>query len=107
FIQAADGIRDPLVTGVQTCALPISADIEECRRAGHPPPPAGPEVDRKMRFACAPYLRNEPSTRVSPGLSNNPRRRSPASRAAYKIGRASGRGRGEGWGRGAGGMDPR
>src|SRR6266536_4646112 len=24
FSQAADGIRDPLVTGVQTCALPIS-----------------------------------------------------------------------------------
>src|SRR5207247_5495652 len=23
FIQAEDGIRDPLVTGVQTCALPI------------------------------------------------------------------------------------
>src|SRR6266536_2694396 len=28
FFQAEDGIRDPLVTGVQTCALPIS------RRAG-------------------------------------------------------------------------
>src|SRR5207247_7751309 len=25
FFQAEDGIRDPLVTGVQTCALPISA----------------------------------------------------------------------------------
>src|SRR5207247_7415585 len=24
FYQAEDGIRDPLVTGVQTCALPIS-----------------------------------------------------------------------------------
>src|SRR6266536_4898618 len=36
FFQAEDGIRAPLVTGVQTCALPIS------RRAGHPgaPPPA-------------------------------------------------------------------
>src|SRR5207247_6277231 len=30
FFQAEDGIRDPLVTGVQTCALPISR-----RRAGH------------------------------------------------------------------------
>src|SRR5207247_5296040 len=28
FFQAEDGIRDPLVTGVQTCALPISADRE-------------------------------------------------------------------------------
>src|SRR5438105_12398544 len=25
FFQAEDGIRDPLVTGVQTCALPIYA----------------------------------------------------------------------------------
>src|SRR5438105_4817788 len=27
FFQAEDGIRDPLVTGVQTCALPISAGL--------------------------------------------------------------------------------
>src|SRR3990170_8524546 len=27
FFQAEDGIRDDLVTGVQTCALPISAPI--------------------------------------------------------------------------------
>src|SRR5207247_3412409 len=26
FFQAEDGIRDPLVTGVQTCALPISEE---------------------------------------------------------------------------------
>src|SRR5687767_15363023 len=26
FFQAEDGIRDKLVTGVQTCALPISCD---------------------------------------------------------------------------------
>ena len=26
FFQAEDGIRDDLVTGVQTCALPIYAD---------------------------------------------------------------------------------
>src|SRR5205823_8197855 len=29
FFQAEDGIRDKLVTGVQTCALPISADSWE------------------------------------------------------------------------------
>src|SRR5687767_15439926 len=28
FFQAEDGIRDKLVTGVQTCALPISAALE-------------------------------------------------------------------------------
>src|SRR5207247_4751326 len=31
LFQAEDGIRFPLVTGVQTCALPI------CRRRQHPP----------------------------------------------------------------------
>src|SRR5258708_2942597 len=31
FFQAEDGIRDDLVTGVQTCALPISsADSDAC-----------------------------------------------------------------------------
>src|SRR5438105_7276247 len=33
FFQAEDGIRDPLVTGVQTCALPISA-TEDHRLGG-------------------------------------------------------------------------
>src|SRR2546425_4336944 len=33
FFQAEDGIRDKLVTGVQTCALPISVRRE---RAGRP-----------------------------------------------------------------------
>src|SRR2546429_7222689 len=28
FFQAEDGIRDVAVTGVQTCALPIFADID-------------------------------------------------------------------------------
>src|SRR2546430_8477666 len=34
FFQAEDGIRDLTVTGVQTCALPISF----CRRWFHPHP---------------------------------------------------------------------
>ena len=29
FFQAEDGIRDDLVTGVQTCALPICAYADE------------------------------------------------------------------------------
>src|SRR5207247_4157819 len=32
FFQAEDGIRDPLVTGVQTCALPISTGISKTNR---------------------------------------------------------------------------
>src|SRR2546425_8395890 len=35
FFQAEDGIRDKLVTGVQTCALPISFDIETKELAKH------------------------------------------------------------------------
>src|SRR2546429_6684428 len=34
FFQAEDGIRDVAVTGVQTCALPISIDIR-CRSLRH------------------------------------------------------------------------
>src|SRR5438105_14537158 len=35
FFQAEDGIRDPLVTGVQTCALPIlSTATVVCTQSG-------------------------------------------------------------------------
>src|SRR6266536_3939306 len=33
FFQAEDGIRDPLVTGVQTCALPILSAPSNAARA--------------------------------------------------------------------------
>src|SRR2546421_9483948 len=41
FFQAEDGIRDLIVTGVQTCALPISIILVSCARRrsfikGHP-----------------------------------------------------------------------
>src|SRR2546425_6235327 len=48
FFQAEDGIRDKLVTGVQTCALPISgraSSPESCRRrlwVAGPRPRRGP-----------------------------------------------------------------
>src|SRR5258708_21804498 len=35
FFQAEDGIRDDLVTGVQTCALPISDASEEKQAMNH------------------------------------------------------------------------
>src|SRR5258708_37695530 len=40
FFQAEDGIRDDLVTGVQTCALPIS--ISTARRTPGSPVSGGP-----------------------------------------------------------------
>src|SRR5215216_1017953 len=36
FFQAEDGIRDDLVTGVQTCALPISKARTPSRRRAEP-----------------------------------------------------------------------
>src|SRR2546430_12443387 len=36
FFQAEDGIRDLTVTGVQTCALPISAGIDQRERSAAP-----------------------------------------------------------------------
>src|SRR5215216_5308511 len=35
FFQAEDGIRDDLVTGVQTCALPISSVRDFYAKLGH------------------------------------------------------------------------
>src|SRR2546425_7233629 len=34
FFQAEDGIRDKLVTGVQTCALPIYFDLDGLNHVG-------------------------------------------------------------------------
>src|SRR6266576_2066261 len=39
FFQAEDGIRDLYVTGVQTCALPISAYRARAMRSSAPPNP--------------------------------------------------------------------
>src|SRR6266536_4798828 len=54
FFQAEDGIRDPLVTGVQTCALPISAEPlraahERLREVGMPAQRHVVEVAQKRR----------------------------------------------------------
>src|SRR6202158_6301483 len=42
FFQAEDGIRDPVVTGVQTCALPIL----------RPPEKVAPGLDREAQHEC-------------------------------------------------------
>src|SRR2546430_7635884 len=39
FFQAEDGIRDLTVTGVQTCALPISSDKVAAYPTSHPHDP--------------------------------------------------------------------
>src|SRR5688500_19294957 len=57
FFQAEDGIRDYKVTGVQTCALPISAARASITRiqAREPPPsvPASADALRACRRAVA------------------------------------------------------
>src|SRR2546422_10133468 len=47
FFQAEDGIRDVAVTGVQTCALPISAAV--LRRARLPGVHAELPLERRLR----------------------------------------------------------
>src|SRR2546430_9468921 len=41
FFQAEDGIRDLTVTGVQTCALPISLTVRDWREGARRPVPRG------------------------------------------------------------------
>src|SRR3989441_13228086 len=48
FFQAEDGIRDKLVTGVQTCALPISPSARS-EGASRAPPRNGADSDPRLR----------------------------------------------------------
>src|SRR5207247_5104107 len=50
FFQAEDGIRDPLVTGVQTCALPICQRMAD-RHISYP------RWSRPIRLISAPRAR--------------------------------------------------
>src|SRR3989440_1375336 len=70
FFQAEDGIRDLIVTGVQTCALPISAarrpdrpcrGSERRHAASTGPPPARPG----RAPARHPRARDRKSTRLN------------------------------------------
>src|SRR5262249_57870081 len=99
FFQAEDGIRDWSVTGVQTCALPISGGAGLLRQAGRPrglpvaPRRAAPAPGQRPRGACA-------AGRGRP-VGAQAARRAAARRG--QIGRASCRERGEEWGGGGGG----
>src|SRR5687767_15930031 len=74
FFQAEDGIRDKLVTGVQTCALPISAP--RSRRPAAVPAPRRPA---RARTDSAP-----PAGPAPPRCTGKDR-----PRALAEIGRAS------------------
>src|SRR3989441_7131515 len=61
FFQAEDGIRDKLVTGVQTCALPIS-DPSDLHPA-HGRAPVEAHADERVAAQRRPDLGPEPGRR--------------------------------------------
>src|SRR5699024_419794 len=78
FFQAEDGIRDRNVTGVQTCALPISGRNTPRRTSApaDPIPPRRPPGPKKGRPAHDPEPRREPRRpdrdRARPGRAPPP-----------------------------------
>src|SRR2546430_13163493 len=68
FFQAEDGIRDLTVTGVQTCALPISAPRAEDRVPRARRRPRGPS--RRVRCRAGPGTRSEEHTSELQSQSN-------------------------------------
>src|ERR1022692_4396805 len=79
FFQAADGIRDYKVTGVQTCALPIWLETRERDRAG-----SSLSFDRRRIPDTTPANRTAlPRSRTRPAWHGQPSRgRSGPSRLA-------------------------
>src|SRR3989441_13327557 len=112
FFQAEDGIRDKLVTGVQTCALPISGarrrrrrrrdDLRHLRRLPGRDPPAGdPGTEGRERAHGLRELRPLPLLAGIGLIAPPARRASPPHVILYtdgactEIGRAAWRGKGE------------
>src|SRR2546430_13459062 len=85
FFQAEDGIRDLTVTGVQTCALPISCPAKTSTathgRAGSTPA-AGIPSPQRSGWQC--LLADAPHRHAHRGMCRSLRRL-----PAWKIGRAS------------------
>src|SRR5256885_6131965 len=82
FFQAEDGIRDYKVTGVQTCALPISGSTSTEGALGVHSAPTDLSVAVGMAYhLSAPLIKDRPESERSPGSrSDHPH---------YQIGRAS------------------
>src|SRR5256885_12714891 len=81
FFQAEDGIRDYKVTGVQTCALPISRDREDSALVAFLPSVSAfqPRRQRVRRLA----------RRLAPPSSTPPTRAPARAARNAEIGRAS------------------
>src|SRR5690606_40532022 len=102
FFQAEDGIRDFHVTGVQTCALPISLDYaqrgpgrlrEQALQVGGRAVQVALEHRRHVGVAAAPQLEEEVEDPVHvPGARSEERRvgqegRSAGPEAEYEVNR--------------------
>src|SRR5207244_10313761 len=74
FFQAEDGIRDDLVTGVQTCALPICPSRGAPRTCTRPPLARGAPRDG-LRISAAAALGFETSTTDDGPLERSEERR--------------------------------
>src|SRR5256886_10167164 len=83
FFQAEDGIRDLTVTGVQTCALPISHDAGERSGVAHARSPPGrgwvsaraadpPPGRLRPGWGAAPWTSAGPGGRGCPAASGSP-----------------------------------
>src|SRR6266542_4150911 len=80
FFQAEDGIRDATVTGVQTCALPISArPVHQCHSCYRPAGPAGRAADHTVLLG--PHRRDARLRQTLPGGL----RRTHAQRGAGRV----------------------
>src|SRR5207247_3710155 len=77
--QAEDGIRDPLVTGVQTCALPIYRRSGHRTRLGRPPRRLGPEAREERVAGHPPRRRASCRLATPPQRAGTPRGEDPAS----------------------------
>src|SRR6266545_5108343 len=78
FFQAEDGIRDKLVTGVQTCALPICPCGAPTGRCDLRPPRQAPGSRRRAVLTRGPADRPGPGPEVLPAV--RPRLRGAADR---------------------------
>src|SRR5207247_3756246 len=88
FFQAEDGIRDPLVTGVQTCALPIFTDVAMPNLGGRGLVEELKELSPGMRVL---FMSGYPKEEVFPdkGANRVPYLQKPFTSEALQIGRAS------------------
>src|SRR5215207_10959575 len=97
FFQAEDGIRDPLVTGVQTCVFRSGAECLWLGRLRRQPatllvwPDLSRSEERRVGKECrsrwSPYhskkKQREPVTGIEEGALDNPRARDPQPKLFY------------------------